>query len=682
MVHRQLELTFRAPKKAITYWKVIPLPFLATLALTLEKAMVFKLPKFVLALSSRQILCLAAICTVCGGLPNLGLAQDRNDENKRIALSKKPKFSNVQYDTPPAEDYEKCTVEPSAEFFAGRGFVVKNPAGQIVRMYVKENSGATHWTFFRNGNEVYREIDSNADRRVDQYRWMGEAGTRWGVDNDQNGQLDSWKVISAEEVAFEAVEAFRTNDRARFARLCLANEDLANLQLGRKLQTQVAESVTGTLKGVATVMKSTRMKESSKFVDFSGARPSVVPAGKFGLGKDLTIYDNVSALYSDGGQIKNLALGTLVKVGERWRLVELPEMMSEDATVQNGRMFVMRAEEIVETRLNKELQGLIGEYNKVNAALKAERQPANKARLYQQRTEMILKVAAASETAEDKKLWLRMAATEASIGYQIDEYPNGIKVLEQLANAKAAATEKAFVTWELIQAKARDTRKGGSDQMREANQQYMEMLQGYVSDFPKAESSPQALLQLAMFEEFSNSGDSEENAIRWYTQAATSFPESREGRFAAGAKRRLTCYGEALNLSGTTLTNQRLDTASYRGTRNVVIHYWCTQDQLSLDDFKRLVALKAKHKDLAIVGVNLDENPTLAKNFLRQKQPNANWPHLWAEGGKLNSNLALQMGVTTVPLTMLINKQGEVVENQAITDDLDRQIQRLRNRRK
>ena len=68
-------------------------------------------------------------------------------------------------------------------------------------------------------------------------------------------------------------------------------------------------------------------------------------------------------------------------------------------------------------------------------------------------------------------------------------------------------------------------------------------------------------------------------------------------------------------------------------------------------------------------------------SFLRGK--GVTWPQLWAEGGLDASSVATQLGVTTLPLTILIDKDGKVLENEASVNDLDRDIQRaIRNQTK
>ena len=48
----------------------------------------------------------------------------------------------------------------------------------------------------QNGIEVYRDVDANFNEKADQYRWLATAGTRWGLDPNEDGVIDSWKMIS------------------------------------------------------------------------------------------------------------------------------------------------------------------------------------------------------------------------------------------------------------------------------------------------------------------------------------------------------------------------------------------------------------------------------------------------------------------------------------------------------
>ena len=80
---------------------------------------------------------------------------------------------------------------------------------------------------------MYRDIDSDFNRKVDQYRWLGTAGMRWAIDTNEDGRIDRWKAISPEEVSEELIAALGTRDADRFRRLLLTEEELQGLRLGR-----------------------------------------------------------------------------------------------------------------------------------------------------------------------------------------------------------------------------------------------------------------------------------------------------------------------------------------------------------------------------------------------------------------------------------------------------------------
>ena len=44
------------------------------------------------------------------------------------------------------------------------------------------------------------DIDADFNGKADQYRWFHTAGSRWALDTNEDGQIDGWKTISAEEV--------------------------------------------------------------------------------------------------------------------------------------------------------------------------------------------------------------------------------------------------------------------------------------------------------------------------------------------------------------------------------------------------------------------------------------------------------------------------------------------------
>ena len=130
------------------------------------------------------------------------------------ALELRPIQTEVEYDRPDAAAAAKCTLkaEPVGKH---TGWVVRDADGDLLRRFVDTNGDnkVDRWCYYKDGVEVYRDIDADFNGKADQYRWLGTAGTRWGIDATKTAPIDSWKAISAEEVSAEIVAALRDKRR-------------------------------------------------------------------------------------------------------------------------------------------------------------------------------------------------------------------------------------------------------------------------------------------------------------------------------------------------------------------------------------------------------------------------------------------------------------------------------------
>ena len=115
------------------------------------------------------------------------------------ALKLSPMQKDVECDLPNAADAKTCTIkgEKQGEQSA---WVVRDGNGQILRRFVDTNGDnvVDQWCYYFRGIEVYRDVDQNFNGKADQYRWLNTAGSRWGLDENEDGKVDSWKSISAE----------------------------------------------------------------------------------------------------------------------------------------------------------------------------------------------------------------------------------------------------------------------------------------------------------------------------------------------------------------------------------------------------------------------------------------------------------------------------------------------------
>ena len=166
-----------------------------------------------------------------------GLAQAAAPTPAQI-LQFKPRQQGINVSTPTDAELQGCKVElaKGAKAASGKtasGWLLKDPQGRIVRRFF-DSDGDNQidvWSYFLNGEECYREIDSNLNGKVDQYRWLGANGSKWGADMNEDGVIDTWKVISAEEASQEALMAVMTKDMNRLQALMITKAELDTLEL-------------------------------------------------------------------------------------------------------------------------------------------------------------------------------------------------------------------------------------------------------------------------------------------------------------------------------------------------------------------------------------------------------------------------------------------------------------------
>ncbi|MCG8651601.1 MAG: thioredoxin, partial [Pirellulales bacterium] len=122
------------------------------------------------------------------------------------ALGLQPVQPSVEYELVPADAVKDCKVV-DLKVPGWSGWEVIGPDGATLRRFADTNADkkVDLWSYFRFGIEVYRDIDQDFNGKADQYRWLNTGGTRWGLDKDEDGKIERWIQISAEEVSAELV---------------------------------------------------------------------------------------------------------------------------------------------------------------------------------------------------------------------------------------------------------------------------------------------------------------------------------------------------------------------------------------------------------------------------------------------------------------------------------------------
>lgn len=604
------------------------------------------------------------------------------------ALKLKPVQQGVDYDTPAANQVESCTIK--AEKINGSvAWVVRGPNGKVLRQFSDSDSDnrVDTWSYFRDGREVYRDLDANYNDKADQYRWFNSAGTRWGIDRDEDGTIDSWKLISAEEVAEEVVEAARTGDVDRFKRLLLTGSELKVLGLSGSLGSKLAKQLKTAATRFEKLAASKELGEDLEFRDFGGLKPGMVPAESGMTEKDLIVYENVWAMVRKGEDFEQLQLGSMVSIDGVWKLLDSPSLA--DATqVASGTFFdtapsagpVGDAEMAMSNAPTEKMQEILGKLEELDQQLmqaSAKKKPA----LNKTRANLLLQLANASANSAERSQWLRQLADMVSAATQDGSFPGGLAYLKaiekKLAEQKSSQNLLAYFEFQRMLAEYYGVTLADPDvDHAKAHSKWLEDLEAFVEAHPKNDNCAEALRQLAMGTEISGKNEAAE---KWYRQIIEDHPSSIHAPMARGAVVRLTSVGRPIRLAGKATSGRDFDISKLRG-KAVVVQYWTSTSDVCKSDHAVLGDLYKKYgggRGLEIVGVNLDYSRNELLAYL--KKARLPWPQLYEAGG-FENRYAKEMGIVTVPLMLFVGPDGKVISDNIQAAEIEDAFKKLQTR--
>jgi hypothetical protein len=597
-------------------------------------------------------------------------------------LAYRPKQEGIAISTPAPSEYARCKVElVTGKLPGSSGWLLRDPGGLPLRRFYDSHGDKKidMWSYYKDGKEVYREIDTNNDGRADQYRWLNTAGMKWGVDANQDGKIDGWKAISAQEAAQEAYQALVGRDYARLQALFINDAEMQALGLPAKR----AEDIRKRLQQAQAKFEDTATKLAAfggtQPVQVEAAVPQCVPADAAGTTRDLFQLPSRGVLFEYGPEKEKkqewVQTGELIQVGMAWRLTEAPYLgnvvSGTGATTEN----------VVVTN-NPEVQKLmerLSDLDKTVPQFPDTPQPSPEVVRYSLQRAEILEQLVKADTAKAAD-WMKQCADNLSTAAQYAPAADktGLQRLQQLrdqAVRDAPGSELAgYLTYRALWTEY--NRKLMEDPRVQA--EWLEKLAGFVQSYPKADDTPGALMDMALGYEFAGKDD---EARRCYKQVATTFADKAIARKAEGAARRLDLVGKDLELSGATASGAAFDMASLKG-KVVAVYYWASYGKTRADDFARLKQVREKlgSKGFEVVTVNLDDQPGLAAGALQEAGlPGSHLVQPGADGGPnsgLNSPLATQYGIMGVPSLFLVGKDGKVISRNLPMGGLEEAVQK------
>merc|ERR1711964_751541 len=159
-------------------------------------------------------------------------------------------------DQPTPDDTDRCKLAPAE---GSNGWTLLDPTGRTLRRFLDTDGDKKldQWCYYKNGVEVYRDIDS---------------------DKNENAKIEIWKRISAEEVSAELVAALRNKDQSQFKALLITTSELKELGLDEEPHKRIGEMVAASLANFNKRVQKMQVRGTSKWTNFSATQPGIVPA--------------------------------------------------------------------------------------------------------------------------------------------------------------------------------------------------------------------------------------------------------------------------------------------------------------------------------------------------------------------------------------------------------------------
>jgi peroxiredoxin len=636
-------------------------------------------------MSARLVCSLFLLGTLCPALLNSSVsAQTPTPE---FALQYKPSQPDVDVDSPAAADVDRCKVELERDGKTS-GFAVFDPSGIILRRYVDTNGDRyiDQWRYFKNGIEVYRDLDTNRNNKPDEARWLNTGGSRWAIVNDNekdnipDGTVESWKQLSAEEASRVAIFALASNDAALLRTILISPADIEMLGIRDNLADELLQNVREPEASLRTVLsQSTSFSKQSTWQRFDAAMPGVIPADEGKAKSDLKVYEGAMAIVQTGNQHGFVTLGEMVLVGDVWKLTQVPQpAQGQTVTISTGGVLMRQAVPGAGSGtvgLSERMQALIGELQKLDQQHPApDAAPTAIVGFLNRRNTILEQLSQEAGSGSDAETWQQQLINGLASSLQAgDASARGrmAALRSEIVRKNPKSPLIAYLEYRQMMAQfgaAARSAKSAQEQQKIQDDLLKELAE-FAKQNPTSDDAPDALLQIAMNSEFTGQ---QEDAQKWYTELATRYSQSPAGQRAVGALKRIGLKGQPLVLAGPDAAGREVNVQSLKG-RVVLVVYWASWSQQFGTDVAVLRALYEQYSDrgLQIVGVNLDQAADEMTAFVQQNR--ITWPNIF-QPGALDAPLAQEYGILTVPTMLLVDRSGRVVSNNVTVNDLKERL--------
>ena len=495
------------------------------------------------------------------------------------------------------------------------------------------------------------------------------------MDDTKDGRIKAWKVISPEEVSQEVLAAVAAKDVARLQALLISEPEIKALELPADVAGRIRHQIKELPAKFDETVKKLAEKVGTKptWVHLETAAPHCQPADAIGGRYDIVRHTHGTILFEHSGGSGWIQTGEMIQVGAAWRLTGAPvpgafgeEPDKKGADVSENPKLMKAVEELTAHDRGAPPAAGATDPRVVEHHLK--------------RADILERIIAESRP-EERDPWIRQVAdslsTAASSSPKADSRPMArlLSLETQLTDKMPGSNLAAYVTFRALQANYALSLAGDDGKnFSKVQTEWVEKLAKFVTTYPKAEDTPDAILQAGAVCEFLGK---DVDAKNWYAQAVKNFAGKPQADKAAGAIRRLESEGQPLKIAAPTLNdpNTSFDIEQLKG-KVVIVYYWASWNSQCAADFAKLKQIVDANKGVELLCVNLDNRGEEAKAFL-MRHSEAPALHLYQPGGQ-ESKLATDYGIMSLPHLFLVNRDGKAASRTVQVNNLEDEIKKLK----
>jgi thiol-disulfide isomerase/thioredoxin len=625
------------------------------------------------------------VALAAAGLCGLGPATIQAQSPADILSRFKPVLKGVEYDIPetPAE-IEACKLErvmgPRGEVI---GFAVRDGQGKLLRRFVDTNGKLTQrpgeskpqthldqWSYYRDGFEVYREIDSNEDANLDEVRWLNQGGTRIG--EIRAGKLVGWKRISPEEASRVLVQAIVASDLALLETVMATPAEAESLGLPAEMVRRLADGQANRAEAVQALQRNLKgWDQQTVWSRFDGMMPHAIPEDAApGLTSELVLYENAvifvtPSASSDARSVAYLHAPEMIRIGETWKFLGLPRavdpsqpVLAESDSASLRSLIFGRPDPAAlagdGASIPPDLLKALADHD--NAMPGGDASAKELAQWHLDRIEILRKIIAAAKNDDERLTFYKQVIHDLAEAYRSGLYPQGAEVFDKLI--AQGGKVGSFAAYRKILAEFDLEADQPDVNLLKVQENTVKKLEAFLEQYPQADEVPDVLFQIANIHVFNGE---EEQGRKYFARLVAEAPQTDVGRKAAGALKRIDSDGKPLTISGLTLNGETLSTARLRG-KTVLVLFWMSVAEPDRRELSDLLDLYKRYRDkgFEVVTVNLDADRAELDAFL--KQTSLPWPVIYEAGG-LDSRLANEFGIINTPTMILIGPDGNVLSH-------------------